>query len=197
MGTRPPSIATSVSVSVSMFAPFRLPGRCRRSHDSTIVRAIQLGSVLGTSSEIGSARTPRGRDRARVRDCLEYVDEHKLSLDDTVGKWLPDLPDANQVTLKMLANMTSGYVDYVTDPSFATATDVNCAPAPGCCRTRYSAATGPLSRIFPQEGSPSPWPSPVAQIRSPRTESWATTATRSFGPSARIWLPTMRRPARR
>jgi CubicO group peptidase (beta-lactamase class C family) len=56
---------------------------------------------------------------------LEYVDEHKLSLDDTVGKWLPDLPEANQVTLKMLANMTSGYADYVTDPAFATATDLN------------------------------------------------------------------------
>ncbi len=56
---------------------------------------------------------------------LEYVDEHKLSLDDTVSKWLPDLPDASQVTLKMLANMTSGYADYVTEPAFSTAVDLN------------------------------------------------------------------------
>jgi len=49
---------------------------------------------------------------------LEYVDEHKVSLSDKVAKWLPDLPDANQVTLKMLASMTSGYPDYVPDPAF-------------------------------------------------------------------------------
>jgi CubicO group peptidase (beta-lactamase class C family) len=49
---------------------------------------------------------------------LEYVDEHKVSLNDKVAKWLPDLPEANQVTLKMLANMTSGYPDYVPDQAF-------------------------------------------------------------------------------
>ncbi len=52
---------------------------------------------------------------------LEYVDEHKVSLDDPVSKWLPDLPDASQVSLKMLANMTSGYADFVTNPAFVTA----------------------------------------------------------------------------
>lgn len=49
---------------------------------------------------------------------MEYVDEHKISLDDSVAHWLPSLPDAGQVTVKMLANMTSGYPDYVTDPAF-------------------------------------------------------------------------------
>jgi CubicO group peptidase (beta-lactamase class C family) len=49
---------------------------------------------------------------------MEYVDEHEVSLDDTVARWLPSLPNANQVTVKMLANMTSGYPDYVTDPAF-------------------------------------------------------------------------------
>ena len=49
---------------------------------------------------------------------MRYVDQHKVTLGDTVGRWLPNLPDANQVTLKMLANMTSGYPDYVTDPTF-------------------------------------------------------------------------------
>jgi CubicO group peptidase (beta-lactamase class C family) len=49
---------------------------------------------------------------------MEYVDEHKASLDDKVSKWLPGLPDADQVTLKMLADMTSGYADYVGNPAF-------------------------------------------------------------------------------
>jgi CubicO group peptidase (beta-lactamase class C family) len=51
---------------------------------------------------------------------LEFVDEHKVSLNDTIARWMPTLPEANQVTLKMLANMTSGYPDYETDPTFTT-----------------------------------------------------------------------------
>jgi CubicO group peptidase (beta-lactamase class C family) len=49
---------------------------------------------------------------------MRYVDQHKVTLDDKVARWLPKLPDANLVTLKMLANMTSGYPDSVTDPTF-------------------------------------------------------------------------------
>src|SRR5437773_6965766 len=47
---------------------------------------------------------------------LQFVDEHKVKLDDTIERWMPDLPQANKVTLKMLANQTSGYPDYETDP---------------------------------------------------------------------------------
>jgi CubicO group peptidase (beta-lactamase class C family) len=49
---------------------------------------------------------------------LQYVDEQKVTLDDTIDKWYPDLPNAGTVTLKMLANQTSGYPDYETDPEF-------------------------------------------------------------------------------
>lgn len=49
---------------------------------------------------------------------LEFVDEHKVSLDDTIARWMPNLPDANQVTLKMLANDTSGYPDFEQSPTF-------------------------------------------------------------------------------
>ena len=31
---------------------------------------------------------------------------------------MPNLPEANKVTLKMLANQTSGYPDYETDPKW-------------------------------------------------------------------------------
>jgi CubicO group peptidase (beta-lactamase class C family) len=47
---------------------------------------------------------------------LKLVDEKKVSLDDKVSKWLPDIPYSDQVTLGHLAQMTSGYVDYVTTP---------------------------------------------------------------------------------
>jgi CubicO group peptidase (beta-lactamase class C family) len=44
---------------------------------------------------------------------LKLVDEKKVSLDDKLSKWLPDVPHADRVTLGQLAHMTSGYVDYV------------------------------------------------------------------------------------
>ncbi|BBU24043.1 serine hydrolase domain-containing protein [Mycobacterium xenopi] len=43
---------------------------------------------------------------------LKLVDEKKLSLDDKLSKWLPDIPNADRVTLGQLAHMTSGYRDY-------------------------------------------------------------------------------------
>lgn len=44
---------------------------------------------------------------------LILVDEEKVSLDDTLSTWLPDVPNADNVTLRQLAQMTSGYHDYV------------------------------------------------------------------------------------
>ena len=44
---------------------------------------------------------------------LELVDEKKMSLDDKISKYLPDLPHADEITVKELAQMTSGYQDYV------------------------------------------------------------------------------------
>ncbi|TDL00440.1 class A beta-lactamase-related serine hydrolase [Mycobacterium paragordonae] len=44
---------------------------------------------------------------------LKLVDEKKVSLEDKLSKWLPDFPHADRVTLAQLAQMTSGYPDYV------------------------------------------------------------------------------------
>lgn len=52
---------------------------------------------------------------------MKDVDAHKLRLDDTIDRWEPSLPDANTVTLRMLANQTSGYPDFETDPAWNTA----------------------------------------------------------------------------
>ena len=49
---------------------------------------------------------------------MEFVDEHKVTLDEPIKRWMPNLPDAGQVTLKMLANNTSGYPDFETNPIF-------------------------------------------------------------------------------
>ena len=39
-------------------------------------------------------------------------EEGKLSLDDKVSKWLPDLTRADEVSIRQLLSMTSGYQDY-------------------------------------------------------------------------------------
>src|SRR5882724_50651 len=52
---------------------------------------------------------------------MQFVDEHKVKLDDTIERWMPDLLQANKVTLKMLANQTTGYPDFETDPKWLAA----------------------------------------------------------------------------
>ncbi|MEU3745559.1 MULTISPECIES: serine hydrolase domain-containing protein [Streptomyces] len=49
---------------------------------------------------------------------LRLVEEKRVRLDDTVERWLPDLPKADRITLRMLATNTTGLHDYVTDPAF-------------------------------------------------------------------------------
>jgi CubicO group peptidase (beta-lactamase class C family) len=43
---------------------------------------------------------------------LVLAEEKKLSLDDKVGRWLPDLTRANDVTVRQVLSMTSGYQDF-------------------------------------------------------------------------------------
>jgi CubicO group peptidase (beta-lactamase class C family) len=47
---------------------------------------------------------------------LRLVDQKVVGLDDSLATWLPDLRDADRVTLRMLTNMTAGYPDYVQNP---------------------------------------------------------------------------------
>lgn len=44
---------------------------------------------------------------------LQLQDQGLLSIDDKLSKWLPGYPRANDITLAMLANSTSGYAEYV------------------------------------------------------------------------------------
>jgi CubicO group peptidase (beta-lactamase class C family) len=51
---------------------------------------------------------------------LQLVDENEINLDDTLSEYLPDLPHADEVTIEQLAQMTSGYQDFVLgNPEFA------------------------------------------------------------------------------
>ncbi|CAN5225334.1 serine hydrolase domain-containing protein [soil metagenome] len=56
---------------------------------------------------------------------LQYVDEGRITLDNTVDRWMPDLPESNKVTLRMLTNQTTGYPDFETDPGWTAAYNAN------------------------------------------------------------------------
>jgi CubicO group peptidase (beta-lactamase class C family) len=56
---------------------------------------------------------------------LVLVDRGVVGLDDSLATWLPDLPDADTTTLRMLANMTAGYPDYVNTDQFAAENDAD------------------------------------------------------------------------
>jgi CubicO group peptidase (beta-lactamase class C family) len=44
-----------------------------------------------------------------------------VRLDDPISRWVPELPNAGRVTLRMLATMTAGYPDFVPNPEMTAA----------------------------------------------------------------------------
>jgi CubicO group peptidase (beta-lactamase class C family) len=46
---------------------------------------------------------------------LQLQDEGKLSLDDPLSKYRPNFPESDEVTLRMLASVTSGYPDFIQE----------------------------------------------------------------------------------
>ncbi len=53
---------------------------------------------------------------------LQLQDAHRLDLDDKLSRWYPDHPNADRVTLRMLASSTAGYPDYIQkNPPFQAA----------------------------------------------------------------------------
>ena len=78
----------------------------RTSNSSTIAQHGRPASV-STRFAIGSV----SKEFAAAA-ILELCDQGKLSLDDTVSKYLPALTDSGHVTIRQLLNHTSGYRDY-------------------------------------------------------------------------------------
>jgi D-alanyl-D-alanine carboxypeptidase len=51
---------------------------------------------------------------ATVTLILKLVDEGKISLDDTIDTWVDGVPNGDQITLRQLADMSSGVPEYTT-----------------------------------------------------------------------------------
>lgn len=87
------------------------------------------GTWVGTSGTTGqgasTAITPE--DRTRVGSLtktmtatvlLQLVEDGELSLDDTIGEYVADVPNGDTATLRQLADMSSGIPSYTAETAF-------------------------------------------------------------------------------
>ncbi|MFI6434711.1 serine hydrolase domain-containing protein [Streptomyces sp. NPDC050759] len=142
--------ATAVALTAGLAAPAMAAGARDGGHDATrkaVRAAVQDGvpgvtltakdggSTWSTTAGVGNLRThtPRSADdRYRVGSItktfvstvlLQLEAEGRLSLDDTVEKWLPGVVhgnghDGSRITLRQLLNHTSGIFNYTADETF-------------------------------------------------------------------------------
>lgn len=80
-------------------------------------------AALGTAQRAAGPR-PALADHTRIASVtktmigtliLQLVDEHELQLDETIERWFPQLPDANQITIRELGDMSSGIRSYTAN----------------------------------------------------------------------------------
>jgi D-alanyl-D-alanine carboxypeptidase len=100
-----------------------------------VIAIVQRGKNLKAHrfgvANLSKERPPRVTDHMRVASvakafsgatALSLVSKGVLSLNDTIGERLPDLPDAwSEVTLRQLLNHTSGIPDFSNEPDFVDA----------------------------------------------------------------------------
>jgi CubicO group peptidase (beta-lactamase class C family) len=133
LNARATSAETSQSEQASAIAKI-VQNAMKTEHLRAVIIKVMQGDKVVTSQAFGESMTdvpattamhfPNGAVAfAYVSTLLmEFVDEHKVKLDDTIERWMSTLPEANKVTLKMLANQTSGYPDFETDPAWLAPT---------------------------------------------------------------------------
>ncbi|WEO97415.1 serine hydrolase domain-containing protein [Streptomyces sp. FXJ1.172] len=141
--------ATALLVSAALAAPAALAAQ-GGGHPATrkAVEAAVAAGVPGvtataedghgtwsTTAGVGDLRTGRPRsaaDRYRIASItktfvatvlLQLEAEHRISLDDTVDKWLPGVVhgnghDGRHITVRQLLNHTSGIYNYLADTGF-------------------------------------------------------------------------------
>jgi D-alanyl-D-alanine carboxypeptidase len=87
-----------------------------------------INRAMGTSEE-GVPATPNMKFRPgsmmiplMTSLALQLQEKHKLNLEDKLSRWFPQYPNADRVTLRMLASVRSGYPDFIQEnPSFQAA----------------------------------------------------------------------------
>jgi D-alanyl-D-alanine carboxypeptidase len=133
-----PSLPAASSATAGDDASVALPLQTRRAIDDAIDKTINEGKAPGVVFGLwipgqGSYVTAHGiadtaTDAPMRTDMVmpigsitktftatiaqQLVDEGRLTLDDTLDRWYPQIPEASAITIRMLLNMSSGIADY-------------------------------------------------------------------------------------
>ena len=115
-GAFPPATVSKLNDTITQFLQtFKSPG---------VVVAI---TIPGKGSYMVARGNMRLTDQVRIGSVtktftvtvlLQLADQKRLRLDDPVSKFLPFVPNGKNLTLRMLANMTSGLYSYTFDKKF-------------------------------------------------------------------------------
>jgi D-alanyl-D-alanine carboxypeptidase len=102
----------------------------RKGVPGAVVVVARPGATtrIAVGTDLAGARRPMlAGDRFRIGSItktfiatvvLQLAEEHRLSLDDTVERWLPGLvPNGRRITVRQLLQHTSGLFDYAADPA--------------------------------------------------------------------------------
>jgi D-alanyl-D-alanine carboxypeptidase len=124
----------------------RLPARERARLDAAVRRGFREAAAPGA---VVAVQTPKGRwvkaigvrnvrSKAPMRTAvhqrigsvtktfigavlMQLAGEHKLSLGDKVSRYVKGVPNGRRMTLRQVADMTSGVASYTADPTFLKA----------------------------------------------------------------------------
>ncbi|MFJ8469042.1 serine hydrolase domain-containing protein [Streptomyces swartbergensis] len=162
-------MAVALAAGTAALAPSAHAAQSQRDHAATrtaLRDLVDKGGLPGVAAkgrdgqgswfaEAGHADTATGRERSPgdhfrgasitktfvATVLLQLEAERRLSLDDTVERWLPGLVrgngyDGDRITLRQLLNHTSGIANYTDDPAF-----VHDAAGPGFPEHRYHTHT--------------------------------------------------------
>jgi CubicO group peptidase (beta-lactamase class C family) len=123
-GSTPPAVQTTDGARIIALAQEAMVAHGLRSvivrvtvDDAEVVTAALGESITGVPATTGMHFRNGAVAIAYIATLLlQFVDDGRIGLDDPIRRWLPELPDADRVTFRMLANMTAGYPDYVQNP---------------------------------------------------------------------------------
>src|SRR5262245_45503171 len=104
----------------------------QRRNDRRVIRAgvanVRTGARFRVNDHMRLASVSKAFNGAAA---LSLVARRVLSLEDTVGKWLPDLPrEWANITLRQLLNHTSGIADFSKKQAFLDAVSESLLVAP-------------------------------------------------------------------
>ncbi len=76
---------------------------------------LEAGAPMAVADHVRIASVTKTFTATAV---LQLVDEGKLSLDDTLAKFIEGIPNGERITIRNLLGMTSGIYDFPADPQF-------------------------------------------------------------------------------